>query len=75
MNVLVMETLISVVVKVFKLRVLAGNWSGKKVCVFHELGNKIELGVWEALYPLRRFSGGPGGKALKNITICSLQLV
>ena len=47
----------------------------KKVCVFHELENKIELGVWEALYALRRLSGVPGGKALKNITLCSLQLV
>ena len=58
MNVLVMETIISVVVKVFKLRVLAGNWSGKKVCIFHELGNKIELGVWEALYPPQKIQWG-----------------
>ena len=33
----------------FKIRALARHWSGKKACVFHELGNKIQLGVWEAL--------------------------
>ena len=37
----------------------------EKFCVLHELGNKMQLGVWVHCEPQNRFSGGPGrSKAL-----------
>ena len=50
---------------------------GKKICVLHELGNKMQLGVWGWGHcdPLTGFSGAPGGKVLGKFTVFSLKLV
>ena len=44
---------------------------GKILRVFHEFGNKTQLGVLADCEALNGFSGGPGGKALKTFTIFS----
>ena len=45
----------------------------KKICVLHELENKMQLGVWVHFKPLNGFSG-PKEKALQKFTIFSLKL-
>ena len=44
---------------------------GKNICIFHELGNKMQLGVRVHCQSLNRFSGGPGGKDI----ICTVMFV
>ena len=48
---------------------------GKIFCFLHDLGNKMQLGVWGHCEPLSGFGGGPRGKALLTFTIVSLKLV
>ena len=52
---------------------------GKKFCVLHELGNKMQWGegrgVWVHCESLNGFSGGTGDKTLEKYKIFSLKLV
>ena len=48
---------------------------GKNLCVLHELGNKMQLGVWGHCEPLNGFRDGPRGKAFGKCTIFSFKLV
>ena len=40
---------------------------GKKFCVLHNLGNKMQLGVWWHYEPLNGFSGDQVLKPLKHL--------
>ena len=62
------------IVKVLILEIQCVSQEGKKVCVFHELGNKTHS-AWVLCEPFNGFSGEPGGKALKKFTIFRLKLV
>ena len=48
---------------------------GKKFCILHELGNKMQLGVWAHWEPLNWLNGLPLGKALEKFALFSLKLV
>ena len=48
---------------------------GKKFCDLHELGDKMQLGVWGHCDSLSGFSGKAVSKALEKFTIFSLKLV
>ena len=58
-----------------ELRFQGISQEGKKLCILHELGNKMQLGVYGHCEHLNGFNWEPEDKDLEKFTVFSLKLV